>query len=174
MTIPPKTEVCVSGSEVRVKGPLGELARSFRPEDVSIEVKEGVVTVSPKRETKVSKSLWGTYAAHVKNMMKGVNETFSKRLVVEGIGYRVQVSGKDLVLSVGYSHPVSLPIPEGLTVAVEKNEITISGSDKETVGEFTATVRASRKPEPYKGKGIRYEGEVVREKQGKKAITAAA
>jgi len=107
-------------------------------------------------------------------MIAGVGTPFVKKLQVEGIGYKAELAGKQLKLIVGFSHPVILPIPEGLSVLVEKNIITVSGADKEQVGEFAATVRATKKPEPYKGKGIRYEGEVVRMKQGKKAAAAAA
>lgn len=169
ITIPEKTEVSVSDMEVRVKGPLGELTKAFRPVDVSIKVGDGSVLVEPKRTTKVSRSLWGTYASHIKNMIAGVNKPFEKVLVLEGIGYRVEVSGTNLVLSVGFSHPVTLPIPEGLSVSVEKNVITVSGPNKETVGQFAASVRLVKKPEPYKGKGIRYSDEVPRRKQGKRA-----
>ena len=107
-------------------------------------------------------------------MIAGVNQPFQKKLIVEGIGYKAEVSGKNLKLMVGYSHPIERAIPEGITVQVEKNVVTIAGADKEHVGEFAAQVRAVRKPEPYKGKGIRYETEVIRRKQGKKAATAAA
>ena len=169
--IPPKTEVAISAGLVRVKGPLGELSRPFRPEDVSIAVVDGGVTVIPKRETKVARSLWGTYASHIDNMIKGVNQVFQKKLILEGVGYRMEVRGNDLVLSVGFSHPVTLPIPEGVSVSVEKSELTIAGFDKEAVGQFAANVRATKKPEPYKGKGIRYSDEVIRRKQGKRAVT---
>ena len=168
--IPPKTEVSISGGEVLVSGPLGELKRVFRTADVTIELVEKDVVVHPKRNTKISRSLWGTYASHIRNMIKGVNEAFEKRLVVEGIGYRVDVTGNELVLLVGYSHPVKVVIPEGLSVSVEKNVIKVSGRDKEAVGEFAATVRSKKKPEPYMGKGIRYYDEVVRRKQGKRAV----
>ncbi len=107
-------------------------------------------------------------------MISGVNTPFQKKLQVEGIGYRAEISGKQLKLQVGFSHPVLVTIPEGLTATVEKNVISISGADKEQVGQFAATVRAVKKPEPYKGKGIRYEGEVVRQKEGKKAAGAAS
>ena len=169
LTIPPQTEVTVLNNVIRVKGPLGELERSFRPVDVSVEVKDGAVSVLPKRETKVARSLWGTYASHVQNMLEGVHKPFEKKLIVEGVGYRVEVQGTNVALSVGYSHPVVLPVPEGITVTVEKNEITVSGRDKELVGEFAATIRSKKKPEPYKGKGIRYSDEIIRRKQGKRA-----
>jgi len=168
--IPPKTEVSISDGEVLVSGPLGELRRAFRKADVTIELAEKEVVVHPKRNTKISRSLWGTYASHIRNMIKGVNEPFEKRLIVDGIGYRVEVSGNNLVLLVGYSHPVTVAIPEGLSVSVEKNVIKVSGRDKEMVGEFAATVRSKKKPEPYKGKGIRYYDEIIRRKQGKRAV----
>ncbi|HEY4502462.1 MAG TPA: 50S ribosomal protein L6 [Candidatus Paceibacterota bacterium] len=171
LAIPPKTEVHISGDEIRVKGPLAELTQNFRPDDISIVVQDNIVTLTPKRDTKTALSLWGTYASLIKSMITGVNQQFEKRLVVEGVGYRVEVSGKELILSVGFSHQVRLPIPDGLTVVAEKNEITISGSNKEQVGEFSAVVRSKKKPEPYKGKGIRYSDEVVRRKQGKRAVT---
>src|SRR3989344_5658474 len=107
-------------------------------------------------------------------MVSGVNQPFVKKLQIEGIGYRAELAGKQLKLLVGFSHPILISIPDGIAVMVEKNIITVSGADKEQVGEFAASVRAVKKPEPYKGKGIRYEGEVVREKQGKKAAAAAA
>lgn len=170
LDIPEKTEVSVSGNSVVVKGPLGEITRTFRPADVSIEVVDGKVTFTPKRGTKISRSLWGTYASLVKSMIEGVNKPFEKKLVLEGVGYRVELAGKELVLSVGFSHQVKIPVPEGITVTVEKNNIAVSGINKEQVGEFAANVRATRKPEPYKGKGLRYEDEVVRRKQGKRAV----
>jgi large subunit ribosomal protein L6 len=165
--IPDKTSVTVSDGIIAVLGPGGELRRRLHG-DVSVAVENGVVTVSPARETQLSQALWGTYASLIRSMVVGVNEPFVKKLQVEGIGYRVETSGDTLKLSVGFSHPVELKIPEGISVAVEKNIITVSGINKEQVGQFAADVRAVKKPEPYKGKGIRYEGEIVRRKQGKK------
>lgn len=163
----------VASSEITVKGKGGTLKRMLHPA-VTITVANGEVAVSPKESSRLARALWGTYAAHLRNMIAGVNTPFVKRLQVEGIGYRAELAGKQLKLSVGFSHPVLLTIPAGVTALVEKNIITISGADKEAVGEFAASIRATKKPEPYKGKGIRYEGEVVREKQGKKAAAAAA
>ncbi len=114
--------------------------------------------------------MWGTYAAHARNMVTGVGEGFKKVLEIEGVGYRAEVKGNTLVLLMGFSHPVEMPIPEGLTVVVEKGVVTISGVDKEAVGQFAANVRKVKKPEPYKGKGIRYQGEYIIRKQGKKAV----
>ena len=169
IAVPEKTNVLVEDNRVRVTGPNGELVRIFKPEVVTIEVREGIVIVMPKSETQEAKALWGTYASHIINMVAGVNQPFVKKLVVEGIGYKVDVSGNEVVLLVGFSHPVKLAIPHGITVAVEKNVLTISGADKELVGAFAANIRAVKKPEPYKGKGIRYENEVVKRKQGKRA-----
>lgn len=167
VSVPERTEVSVSDDVISVKGPFGQLTRALHPA-VSVSIENNEVTVSPSDASSQAKALWGTYASHVKNMVQGVNEVFVKKLVVEGIGYRVNLSGSNLELIVGYSHPVILKVPEGLTVDVEKNNIAISGPDKEKVGQFAAEIRAMKKPEPYKGKGIRYEDEVVRRKQGKK------
>ncbi len=167
--IPEKTEVTVSEDAVLVKGPLGELSRQLHPE-VSVSVEEGAVVVAPRNKTLFAQALWGTYASHVINMMQGVNRPFEKKLLVQGIGYKSDLSGNKIVLAVGFSHKVELDIPESLTVTTEKNVITVSGADKELVGQFAAKIRAVKKPEPYKGKGIRYEDEQVRQKQGKKSV----
>ena len=171
--IPAGTDVSVVSNEIVVKGKGGTLKRPLHPA-VSVAIEGDAVTVTPARENRMARALWGTYAAHIRNMVAGVNQPFKKNLQIEGIGYRAELSGKQLKLSIGFSHPVIVAIPEGITVAVEKNIVSVSGADKEQVGEFAASVRALKKPEPYKGKGIRYEGEVVREKQGKKAAAAAA
>ena len=170
ITIPEKTDVSVANSTVTVKGPLGELTKSVH-EAVDIAVEGGEVKVAPKNNSKLSRSLWGTFASHVKNMIQGVNEKYSKRLEVRGVGYKVDLQGKDLKLNVGFSHPVVVPVPDGIEASVEKAIITVSGIDKEKVGQFAAEIRAIKKPEPYKGKGIRYVDEYVREKQGKKGVT---
>jgi len=167
--IPQNTEVTLLEGVLTVKGPLGTLSKPIR-EDVSIEVKDNHVHVAPARKSLFAKALVGTYASHVMNMIAGVNKLYEKKLVVEGVGFKVEVQGKTLNMALGFSHPVNVDIPEGLTVVAEKNQVTISGIDKEMVGEFTASVRSLKKPEPYKGKGIRYIDEVVRRKQGKKAV----
>lgn len=172
ITIPAGTDVSVANNEIVVKGKGGTLRRALHPA-ISISIENGSITVSPAQKNRIARALWGTYAAHIRNMVSGVNQPFVKKLQIEGIGYRAELAGKQLKLMIGFSHPVLVSIPEGLTVAVEKNIISISGADKEQVGKFAASVRDLKKPEPYKGKGIRYEGEVVREKQGKKAAAAA-
>jgi len=168
IAIPAKTEINVSGSVLTVKGPKGALTKPVH-RLVSITVSPEGVVVEPKSQSLEAKAVLGTYASHVRNMIEGVNEGFQKRLLIEGVGYKWEVSGKTLKLSLGFSHPVSLAIPEGLAVAADKGVLSVSGFDKELVGQFAADVRAHKPPEPYKGKGIRYEGEVVRRKQGKKA-----
>lgn len=168
ITIPAKTEVTVSGGLVVVKGPKGTLQKPLH-RLVTIEVGKDGVQVSPKGESLQSRALIGTYASHIKNMMLGVNSGFNKKLLIEGVGYKWDVQGKTLNLALGFSHPVKVAIPEGLTVKAEKGALDISGFDKELVGQFAADIRAMKKPEPYKGKGIRYDGEVIRRKQGKKA-----
>ena len=173
ITIPSGTEVSVAGGEITVKGKGGALKRSLHPA-VSVSVSGSEVSVTPAKDSRLARALWGTYAAHVRNMIAGVNQPFVKKLQIEGIGFRADIAGTQLKLMVGYSHPALIAVPEGLAVAVEKNVISVSGADKEAVGQFAASVRSARKPEPYKGKGIRYEDEVVRRKQGKKAATVAA
>ena len=168
LEIPNGVTVTITASNVVVKGPKAELTR---PVIDAVEIKQegNTVTFTPRRNDKFAKSLWGTYASHVKNMIIGVNEGYTKKLILEGVGFKSEVSAQFLNLALGFSHPVKIKIPEGLTVTAEKNIITVSGVDKELVGSFTAQVRANKKPEPYKGKGFRYSDEVIRRKQGKKA-----
>ena len=172
IAIPAGTEVSVSQGGISIKGKAGTLARPLHPA-VAIKVENNEVIVEPAGKSRLAGALWGTYASHVRNMIQGVNTPFVKKLQVEGIGYRAELQGREIKLQVGYSHPVIVSIPDGLTVAIEKNIISITGTDKERVGQFAADVRAIKKPEPYKGKGIRYDGEVIRMKQGKKAGAAA-
>lgn len=166
--LPAKTEASFSGGIMTVKGPLGTLTRLFKPH-IAVSVENNAITLTPTNETLQAKALWGTYASHIKNMIAGVNKPFEKKLIVEGIGYKADIRGKDLVMAVGFSHPVSLVIPTDLKVTSEKNVVTVSGIDCEKVGQFAAAVRATKKPEPYLGKGVRYSDEVIRRKQGKKA-----
>ncbi len=167
--VPAGTEVNLSGTTLTVKGPKGTLVRNF-PGQVTINIAGNEITFTPNKIGDRSiNSLWGTYASHVKNMVIGVNEGYTKKLILEGVGFKSEVVGKSFNLALGFSHPVKIVIPEGLTVTAEKNNITIIGIDKELVGSFTASVRSMKKPEPYKGKGFRYSDEVIRRKQGKKA-----
>lgn len=167
--IPAGVTVAIADSTVTVKGKGGEIQRTFRPL-IGITTATDRVLLEPKSDSRLAKALWGTYAAHIRNMMAGVAKPFVKQLIIEGVGYRANVQGTKLALSVGYSHPVELAIPVGITVTSEKGLITITGIDKEAVGQFAANVRAKKVPEPYKGKGIRYSDEVIRRKQGKKVV----
>jgi len=167
--IPAGTEVTLAGTTLTVKGPKGNLVRNF-PGLVTIHITGNEITFTPNKVgDRTVNALWGTYASHVKNMVLGVNEGYSKKLVLEGVGFKSEVAGTSLNLALGFSHPVKIAIPAGLTVTAEKNNITVSGIDKELVGSFTASVRSMKKPEPYKGKGFHYNDEVIRRKQGKKA-----
>lgn len=168
IAVPANVTVTLAEGVLKVKGPLGELSKPVHTA-VAIDISAEGVKVDAKDTSKLARSLRGTFASHLRNMMKGVSEKYAKKLELQGIGYRVELQGKNLKFQVGFSHPVILAIPAGLDAIVEKNLITISGTDKEAVGQFAANVRAVKKPEPYKGKGIRYQGEYVREKQGKKA-----
>lgn len=167
IAIPEKTEVNLNSGVLTVKGPLGTLTRKFNPE-INIIVGEKEITLNPVKETIESRALWGTYASHIMNMVSGVNAVFVKKLILEGVGFKSEVKGDSLVLALGFSHPVNVKIPEGLKLTAEKNVITVNGIDKDMVGEFAASLRAMKKPEPYKGKGMRYENEVIKRKQGKK------
>ena len=167
--IPKEVDVSFENGLATIKGPKGELKRKFGNEIV-FEKKDDSLELKMKKSTLQSRALWGTYAAHIKNMIKGVVEGFSKKLIIEGVGYRAELRDKKLIVSAGYSHPVAMETPEGVSFSLEKNAIKIEGIDKELVGETAAKIRAIRKPEPYKGKGIRYENEIIRRKAGKKAV----
>ena len=172
--IPNGVEVKIEDKHVYVKGPKGNLDFDFHRR-VIFEMKDNQVLVSANRpEEKRSRELWGLSRVLVFNMIKGVTEGFSKQLEINGVGYKAAISGKKLTINAGYSHPVDLEAPEGIEVAVDKNVITISGIDKQMVGQFAAQIREVRKPEPYKGKGIKYIDEVVRRKAGKVVKAAGA
>ncbi|MGE7186690.1 50S ribosomal protein L6 [Peribacillus sp. NPDC006672] len=165
--IPTGVTVTVNGSEVTVKGPKGELTRSFSP-DLTIVVEENVLTVTRPSDEKAHRSLHGTTRALISNMVEGVSKGFEKSLELIGVGYRAQKQGTKLVLNVGYSHPVEIEPETGVEVEVPSNtKVIIKGASKERVGALAANIRDVRPPEPYKGKGIRYEGEFVRRKEGK-------
>ena len=165
--IPQGVEIKRAGSTVEVKGPKGSLSHTI-PEGVSMQVEDGAIHVKRKTDAKRVRSLHGLSRTLIANMVTGVTEGFTKGLEIVGIGYRANIQGRNLQLSLGYSHPVIYPIPEGIEVEVEKqNKITIKGIDKQQVGQVAAEIRSFRRPEPYKGKGIRYVGEQVRRKAGK-------
>ncbi len=164
--LPEGVSISVDGDQVIVKGPKGEIGY-VKHKDISVEVKEGKVGFKVIRKSKESNSLWGTTAARVGNMIKGVTDGFHKDLELQGVGYRAALSGKNLEVNVGFSHPVIVEPPEGIGFEVDKEIIRVIGIDSQVVGQVAADIRAIRKPEPYKGKGIRYKGEVVRRKAGK-------
>ena len=157
---------------VKVTGPKGTLERKY-PEIIDIEVKDGEALITSKDVTKFGQAMQGTVRSHIVNMVAGVTTGWSKKLELQGTGYRSEVRGNDLVLTVGFSHPVTMPAPTGIKFTIEKNVITIEGNDKETVGAIAAKIKAVRPPDPYKGKGIKYVGEVIRRKAGKAAKSAA-
>lgn len=168
--IPSGVTVEVSGSQVAVKGPKGNLDLEIK-HPIEVQVADNQVIVVPKADDKISEitQFWGLYRALIQNLIVGVSQGYEKKLQVEGVGYRVNLQGTKLVLALGYSHPVEVEAPAGITFAVEKNVITVSGIDKQLVGQVAANIRSKREPEPYKGKGVRYVGEYVRMKEGKKA-----
>ncbi len=169
LTIPAGVTVTNENEVVSVKGPKGELKLNIaRP--INVEIKENVVLTTRPNDEKHTKQLHGTTNSLIKNMIVGVTEGFSKGLEAVGVGYRFNVAGKKISINAGFSHPVEIIVPNDLEVKQESNtEITISGIDKQKVSEFAANIRKIREPEPYKGKGIRYKGEFVRRKEGKKA-----
>lgn len=169
IAIPSKVTVSTDGGVLSVKGPAAQLAMPIHSAITMNITPEGIV-IAPANETKLARALTGTFAAHARAMMSGVETPFKKSLIMKGVGYKVELRGRDLVFNVGFSHQVTLPVPEGLEAKVEKLTITVEGADKQKVGQFAAEIRAIKPPEPYLGKGIAYEGEVIRRKQGKKAV----
>lgn len=169
--IPENIEVKIEDSLITVKGPKGELTRNFKNNVIKINVHERSVFVRPIKENnkKETKILLGTYTSHIKNMIKGVIEGYEKKLIIEGVGYKAENRGNNLVLSLGFSHPVNFVVPDGASITTEKNTIIVSGIDKEIIGLTASKIRMLKKPEPYKGKGIRYSNEIVKRKAGKKA-----
>ncbi len=167
--IPSGVEITLTDGVLTVKGPKGTLTLPVR-EDVSFTFEGSELTLSPANDSNEARALWGTYAALARNLITGVTEGFSKILEIEGVGYRMEVQGNKITLNVGFSHPVVLEIPEGITVEVEKNVATVKGIDKHAVGQFAANIRKVKPPEPYKGKGIHYKDEYIIRKQGKKAV----
>ena len=169
VVVPGGVTVAVEGQRVSAKGKLGELAALLPPE-VSIVLEDGRVTVAPRdKEEKRDRAMWGMSRSIVQNLVKGVSEGFTRRLEISGVGYRAAVDGKVLNLQLGYSHDIKYAIPDDIQVAVDTpTSIAITGADRQRVGQIAAELRAFRKPEPYKGKGIRYDDEVILRKEGKK------
>ncbi len=169
--IPQTVKVEISGQDVKVSGPKGELTVNIH-RDIKIENKDGKVFVVPTKEevSKKAKAMWGLYRALISNMVQGVDKGFEKKLEIEGVGFKAVVQGDELVMNLGFVNPVKIKKPEGITFLVEKNVITVSGINKQVVGQISAEIRATKKAEPYKGKGIKYQGEKIRRKEGKKVV----
>ncbi len=166
--IPAGVDVKVAGGKMTVKGKKGELHLNL-VSDVSAEVRDGAVTLKPLSKARFAMDMWGTTASNLRNMIKGVTEGYSEKLLLEGVGFRAAMKGKDLVLQIGFSHEVNYKTPQGIEIkAPKQTEIEISGIDKQKVGQVAAEIYHMKPPEPYKGKGFRYEGQIIRRKEGKK------
>lgn len=169
VTIPGAVEATLKDQHLSVKGPKGALELTV-PYQLDVVHEGDSITVTPKNmEDKVSLALWGTYQRLIGNLVIGVTDGFTKVMEFNGVGWRMEVKGKTLVMNLGYSHPIEYRFPEDISIEVQKNVITITGIDKQTVGQVAAEIRSYRKPEPYKGKGIKYQGEIIRRKAGKQA-----
>ena len=168
ITIPADVTLSNDGGVIVVKGKNGELSTSLHS-DVELLVTDNVATLKPARDNRQAKALWGTMRSNLNNMVVGVTEGFTRKLEINGVGYRAAMQGNKLVLSLGFSHPVEMEVPAGLKVAVENNtSVTITGADKQLLGQFASEVRAKRPPEPFKGKGVKYADEYIVRKEGKK------
>ncbi|MBF0456188.1 MAG: 50S ribosomal protein L6 [Magnetococcales bacterium] len=168
VTIPSGVEIKINKQNVHVKGKLGSISRDFHS-NVLIEIENETVVVKPSASNRANTAIWGLSRALLNNMVKGVSEGFEKVLEINGVGYRAAVSGRSLQLTLGFSHPVNYLLPDGIEVVVEKNtRVIVKGIDPEVIGQVCAEIRQYRPPEPYKGKGIRYEGEYILRKEGKK------
>lgn len=170
--IPSGVTVLIENNIATIKGPKGELKVALS-KDIDVKVEGNDITLSIKKDNKITRSLWGTLRMLIANNIKGVTEGWKKQLELVGTGYRSEVQGNKLVLTVGYSHPIIVEAPVGITFKVEKSVINVDGIDKQVVGQISADIRSSRPPEPYKGKGVKYVGEVIRRKAGKAAKAAA-
>lgn len=167
VVLPAGVEVTQNGNDVTVKGPKGELTRTFN-EELTYKLEDNTLEVVRPSDSKAHKTIHGTTRALIANMVEGVSKGFEKNLELIGVGYRAQMQGKNLILNVGYSHPIEIVAEEGITLSVDKNtKVKVEGISKERVGAIASNIRATRPPEPYKGKGVRYEGEYVRRKEGK-------
>ena len=166
--LPDGVNITAEGSRLVAKGSKGELEMAL-PDNVNVSVGDGLVKVVPLEKSIHGRSIWGTVRANINNMVVGVSKGFARNLEINGVGYRAAMQGNKLVLSLGYSHPVEMDVPAGLTVAVENNtQIKISGADKQLLGQFASEVRSKRPPEPFKGKGVKYVEEYIVRKEGKK------
>ena len=169
VVIPEGVNASVNGNVVNIKGKLGELNFTFDDSHVSVEVKDGKIVVTPHSESRTARTLWGTTRAQINSLVKGVSQGYSKSVELIGVGYKARMDGKNIVMSLGFSHDVPFEAPKGITFACESPTVLkISGVDKQLVGQVAAEIRKYRKPEPYKGKGIRIDNEYVRRKEGKK------
>ncbi|KVH93138.1 50S ribosomal protein L6, chloroplastic [Cynara cardunculus var. scolymus] len=165
--VPSNVVITLEGQDMKVKGPLGELALSY-PREIAIDRQETIIKISKAMDTRRANQMHGLFRTLTSNMVVGVSKGFEKKLQLVGVGYRATVEGKELVLSLGFSHPVKMTIPDDLKVKVEENtRITVSGYNKSNIGQFAASIRKWRPPEPYKGKGVKYADEIVRRKEGK-------
>jgi large subunit ribosomal protein L6 len=170
--IPDKVTVNLQDNKLTITGPKGTLEKEI-PQILEIKVENNKITIKPRKITsKQTKALWGTWRALIANMITGVSQGFKKILEYEGVGYRATMEGNNLKLALGFSHPIQLTPPEGISFTTEKNTITVEGIDKALVGKVAAKIRGYRPPEPYKGKGIHYKDEVIRRKEGKKSVSA--
>jgi large subunit ribosomal protein L6 len=167
--VPQGVKVELNANKLTVGGSKGSLELIIRPE-ISVEISDSSVVVNKKNNSKTASAMWGTTARLIANMIEGVSNGFTKKLELNGVGYRMAVKGKTLDFALGFSHPVEVPIPEGLEASIEGNTLSISGIDKQAVGQFAAEIRSLRPVEPYKGKGFKYSDEIVRRKEGKKAV----
>ncbi|MGK6356057.1 50S ribosomal protein L6 [Sphingomonas sp. DT-207] len=168
VTVPAGVTASIEGKTLNVKGPKGALSLAMR-EEISYTLEDGGISVQPANETKQARAFWGMQRTLVQNLITGVTEGFSKKLLITGVGYRANSQGKVLKLQLGYSHDVNFPIPEGIEIKTpDQTTVEISGIDKQKVGQVAAEIRRWRKPEPYKGKGIKYDGEFIFRKEGKK------
>jgi large subunit ribosomal protein L6 len=170
--IPQNVKVKIEGQQVKIEGPKGELYRNVRPE-IKVELQENQIMVKPRINPKQARAFWGLERALLQNMILGVTQGFEKKLEMVGVGYRAKMEGKDLILELGFTHPVRITPPSDVEISVQGKVITVSGIDKTKVGQWAAKIKKAKKPDPYKGKGIRYLGEEIKLKPGKKAATAA-
>ncbi len=169
VAVPSGVTVAINGNKVSVKGKLGELSTVVDTSHLSLKLEDNKVVVTPLSESKEARTLWGTTRANINTLVKGVSEGFKKDLELVGVGYKARMQGTTLILSLGFSHDVNFPAPKGIIIAcATPTQISISGADKQLVGQTAAEIRKYRKPEPYKGKGVKYTGEYVRRKEGKK------